>query len=131
MTRSKYYKLNRNLVINDGRTTSYFKLEKGVRQGDPISAYLFIIPLEIIFAMIKSTPNIKGLNIFNHNYLYTAYADDTTFFLNDQKSIRELMKTFKLFSKLSGLKPNILKCKVAGIGSLKGVKMAVCGIKLI
>ena len=81
--------------------------------------------------MIKSNPNIKGLNIFNHNYLYTAYADDTTFFLNDQKSIRELMKTFKLFSKFSGLKPNILKCEVAGIGSLKGVKMAVCGIKCI
>ena len=97
----------------------------------PISAYLFIIALEIILAMIKSNLNIKGLNIFNHNYLYTAYADDTTFFLNDQKSIRELMKTFKLFSKFSVLKPNILKCKVAGIGSLKGVKMAVCGIKCI
>ena len=41
------------------------------------------------------------------------------------------MKTFKLFSKFSGLKPNMLKCGVAGIGSLKGVKMAVCGIKCI
>ena len=41
------------------------------------------------------------------------------------------MKTFKLFSKFSVLKPNILKCKVAGIGSLKEVKMAVCGIKCI
>ena len=108
-------------VINGGSTTSYFKLEKGARQGDPISAYLFIIALEIIFAMIKSNPNIKGLNIFNYNYLYTAYADDTTFFLNDQKSIRELMKTFKLFSKFSDLKSNILKCELAGIGSLKGV----------
>ena len=52
--------------------------QKKLRQGDPISAYLFIIALEIIFAIIKSNPNIKGLNIFNHNYLYTAYADDTT-----------------------------------------------------
>ena len=77
-------------VINGGSTTWYFKLEK----GDPISAYLFIIFLEIIFAMIKSNLNIKGLTIFNHNYLYTAYADDTTFFLNNQKSIRKLMKTF-------------------------------------
>ena len=45
----------------------------------PISAYLFIIALEIIFAMIKSNPNLKGHDIFNHNYLYIAYADDTSF----------------------------------------------------
>ena len=81
--------------------------------------------------MIKSNPNIKVLNIFNHNYLYTAYAHDIRLFLNDQKSISELMKTFKLFSKFSGLKPNILKCEVAGIGSLKRFEMAVCGIKCI
>ena len=30
-------------VINGGNTTSYFKLKKGKRQSDPISAYLFII----------------------------------------------------------------------------------------
>ena len=56
-------------IINGGSTTSYFKLEKEARQSDPISPYLFIIALEIIFAMIKSNPNIKGPNIFNYNYL--------------------------------------------------------------
>ena len=53
----------------------YFKLVK-----DSISAYFFIIALENIFTMIKSNPNRKGYNIFNHNCLYTAYAADTTFF---------------------------------------------------
>ena len=82
-------------VINGGSTTSYFKLEKGARQRDPISAYLFIIALEIIFLMIRSNPSIKGLNIFNHiNILCTQI---TQHFLNDQKSTRELMKTFKSF----------------------------------
>ena len=81
--------------------------------------------------MIKSNPNLKGLNIFNDNYLYTAYADDTTFFANNQKSVRELMKTFQLFSKFSGLKPNILKCEISGIVSLKGIKMATRRIKCI
>ena len=67
-------------VITGGSTTSYLKLEKGARQSDPISIFSFVIALEIIFAMIRSNPNIKSLNIFNFNYLYTAYADDTTFF---------------------------------------------------
>ena len=83
------------------------------------------------FRMIKINPKLKDLNIFNHNYLYSAYAGDKIFFLNAQRSIRELLKTFKLFSKFSGLKPNTLICKDGGICSLKGIKMTVCGIKCI
>ena len=49
----------------------------------------------------------------------------TQHFLNDQKSTRELMKTFKLLSKFYGLKPNISKCEVASIDSLKGVKCTI------
>ena len=51
-------------VINRGHTTKYFKLERGACQGDPISAYLFIIALEIFFIMIKTNKNTHGLNIF-------------------------------------------------------------------
>ena len=40
-------------VISGMSTTPCFILEKGVQQGDPICAYLFIIALEIIFATIK------------------------------------------------------------------------------
>ena len=69
--------------IHGGNTTKYFKLDKGTKQGDPISAYLFILVLEILFLCIKENKNIKGLNIFNHVFLSTVYADGTTFFLRD------------------------------------------------
>ena len=46
-------------------------------------------------------------------------------------SIKELLNTISLFSSFSGLKPNLSKCEVVGIGLLKGVKVAVCGIKCI
>ena len=68
-------------VINGGKTSKYFKLERGTRQGDPISAYLFIIVLEAVFQIIKETSNIKSFEIFQKKFIYIAYADDTTFFL--------------------------------------------------
>ena len=77
-------------IINGGFTTHYFKLKKGIRQGDLISAYLFILVLEAVLRVIKSNKNIKGLNIFNQEFLYTAYADDTTFFLKDKISAFEI-----------------------------------------
>ena len=68
-------------VINGRTTAKYFKLNRGVCQGDPISAYLFILGLEIRFLHIKENSRIKEFNIFDHCYLYSAYAYDTTFFL--------------------------------------------------
>ena len=102
-------------IINGGKTTKYFKLERGARQGEPISAYLFILVLEIFFIFVKNNPKVKGLNMFKHEFLYTAYADDTTFFLKDRNSIIELMRELNIFSKFSGLKPNKTKCESAGI----------------
>ena len=118
-------------IINGGNRTKYFKLQKGARQGDPISAYLFILCLEIMFILIKANKRVKGINIFEHTYLYSAYADDTTFFLRDKRSIKELINTFATFSKNSGLKPNHEKCEISGIGVLKSVKVAACGMKCI
>ena len=37
----------------------------------------------------------------------------------------EIMKVFDIFSLFSGLKPNKSKCEVAGIGALKGAKLAL------
>ena len=67
-------------VVNGGFTTPYFNLQKGTHQGDPISAYLLILALEILFELIKYNADIRGIAIFNHAFLYTAFVDDSTFF---------------------------------------------------
>ena len=43
-------------ILSGGFTTKSFNLEKGARQGDPISAYLFIFTLEIHFLLQKTIP---------------------------------------------------------------------------
>ena len=108
-------------TINGGNTTQYFDIERRARQSDPILAYIFILALEPSSFLVKNNKDIKGLNIFDHLFLYTAYADDTTFFLENKESMEELVKTFNLFSSFSGLKPNISKCEICGLGPLKGM----------
>ena len=66
-------------VKNGQTTTQYFNLETDVRQNNPALAYLFILVLEILFLLIKKHPEIKGIEKFEHCFLYTAYADDTSF----------------------------------------------------
>ena len=115
-------------LLNGGTTTKYFLLGRGARQGGPISASLFILALEILFHFIRSKPEIKGLAIFDYCYLYSAYAEHTTFFLQDTISIKHMVEAFYLFSYFSGLKRNLKKSEIAGIGALKRVQVAVCGL---
>ena len=80
----------------------------------------FILALEILFILIKSKPEIEGMTIFDYNYLYSAYADDTTFFLKDIISVKHMVDIFHFFPYFSGLKPNLTKSEIANIGVLKG-----------
>ena len=98
-------------VIYGGNTTPYFNLEKFACQGGPVLAYLFILALEFLIVFIKSNENIKGIEIFKHVSLYTAYADDSTFFLRDSPSVKELVNSFNQFYYFSGLKASIEKCE--------------------
>ena len=61
--------------------------------------------------------------------MYSVHADDATFFLRGKRSIKELLNTFATSSKYSGLKSNHEKFEIAGIGELKSMKGAVCGMK--
>ena len=84
-------------MLNVGKTNHYFKLKRGTQQGDTISTYLFIQVLEIAFTLIKANNNTEGLDIFNHNFLYTAYAGDTTFFIKNINPATEIIKTLIIF----------------------------------
>ena len=115
-------KNSESCVINGGKTTPYFKLERGTRQGEPISAYLFIITFEVVFSLIKANPDIESLLFLSHTFLYPAYADDVTLFLRNKKSAIELMKTFDKFSLFLALKSIMQSLKLVVLVSKRGLR---------
>ena len=84
--------------------------------------------LEIIFSKVEENKTAVHLNVFNLAFLYIAYADDKTFFLNDKNLVTKVIKLFDNFSLFSGFIPNKSK---RGIGALKGVSKALGGMKYI
>ena len=72
-------------VRNGGYISSSFVMERGVRQGCPISPILFIVTSELFAANIRGDANIKGIKTpFSHRPIkIRQYADDTTLFLKD------------------------------------------------
>ena len=53
-------------LYDNGLCLERVKLERGTRQGDLISAYSYIIVLEVVFRTIKETSNVEGFEIYLH-----------------------------------------------------------------
>ena len=104
-------------VLNNGFTTQSFivTLSRGVRQGDPVSPYLFILVLETLAIQIRSDNSIKGIQINNHGFKLIIFADDLTVFLKDSASFHRLVAMLQIFSQYSGLKVNKEKTEVMNL----------------
>ena len=98
-------------VLNNGHISKWCSINRGVRQGCPLSLYLFIIAVETLANWIRTDNNIRGICIHNTEIKITQLADDTTCFV-----IQSLITIFKDFEKCSGLKMNIDKTMAKVIG---------------
>ena len=71
------YKNIQSCVINNDLTTDCFALARGVRQGDPLSPYLFVVVVETLAMAIRQNSAIKGITISKEETKLLQYADDT------------------------------------------------------
>jgi len=111
-------------VLNNGWAGNFFKLSWGVRQGCPLSPYLFIISAEILANAIRANPNIKGIIVKNTEIKLCQYADDTTLTLDgSEKTFQEALSMLETFGNVSGLRLNYKKTEAFWIGSMSNSKV--------
>jgi hypothetical protein len=123
-----FYNNISSCIINNGATSRHFKLGRGVRQGDPLSPYLFILVAEILSNAVRQNEEIKGIQLNNEHFKVLQYADDTVGILQDKTSAKNFLKTVEEFGKFSGLKLNKEKTEGLWIGSNKNKTSQPLGI---
>jgi hypothetical protein len=93
----------------NGRSTDYFSVQQGVRQGCPLAPYLFLIVGEVLNQCLKDEmqrQRIQGLNLPGIAAQQTTlqYANDTSLFLRGEEQVVrntiELLNTFSFGSRL-------------------------------
>ena len=116
--------------MNNGITSNFFKLERGVQQGDLLSPYLFVIAVETLAIAIRQNSDIKRIYIGDEQETnLLQYADDTTAILADTNSAKILFELLDRFRSISGLKIDCSKTEGMWIGSLNESKEEHFGIK--
>ena len=96
-------------VLNNGFATNWFKPTRGVRQGCPLSPYLFILCVEILSNKIHQSKLVKGVNIYGNEVKVSQFADDTNLFCGDITSVDNALSLVNDFAPVSGLKLNVKK----------------------
>ena len=121
------YKHPNNSIINNGWVSLSFEVSRGIRQGCPISALLYIIAAEIMAENIRNNNNIRGIRIGRSKEIkLNQMADDTTIFLESENIIPILLNKIKRFS---GLVLNKTKTKGLLLGkNRRNNRLSIHGI---
>ena len=111
-----FYKNISSCVLNNGFSTTPFEMQRGARQGDPLSLYLFIIPSEILAIATRRNKNIQGIIVDEEEIKLGLFADDLTAFLRNDKSFtvfldlaENFLKMFRTYNQSRKVRNNVFR----------------------
>ncbi|GJR45913.1 RNA-directed DNA polymerase, eukaryota [Tanacetum coccineum] len=108
-------------ILVNGSPTSEFHFHRGLKQGDPLAPYLFILIMESLhlsFSRVIDAGIFNGIRIDSSLMLsHLFYADDAVFIGEwSQGNLKGIIHILRCFSLLSGLSINLRKSHLLGVG---------------
>ena len=113
------YKKPQFQVQLDGQESEWHRQEQGIRQGCPMSPYLFILLMTALFIDINDENQMERDNLVNNripntNFDEVLYADDTICISSSEEAIENRLKQIIIHGARYGLHLNMKKCEVLG-----------------
>jgi ribonuclease HI/endonuclease/exonuclease/phosphatase family metal-dependent hydrolase len=114
----RIYESARTQVMINGHKGDSFRVERGTRQGDPMSCIIYNIAIEPLAITLRAS-NLKGIRFSEdiERVLTTIYADDTAITLSEDDDIKEVRKILETFCKASTAKFNETKEEIMPVGT--------------
>jgi len=109
-------------ILINGKPSKPFKMGRGLRQGDPLSPFLFVLMGEVLNKMVQRAAElnmIKGITVGTGDVQLThlQFADDTLIFCEAEVQYLIRLKHILLsFQSLSGLMVNYSKSGLLVLG---------------
>ena len=105
------YSNMKSAIVTNGYVSPYFRVTRGIRQGDSLSALLYVIQSEALAECIRCSDTIKGISIQgadseSHELKGTQYVDDATHTLKSVSDVNACLNTVDQFGEASGSKVN-------------------------
>ena len=111
---------NFSRISLDGFLGEKIYMQRGIRQGDPASGYLFNLVVEPLTNQLMQSSLMRGIELSpGQEIRVSQYADDLIVFVDGKgESIKGVVTEIKTFTSVSGLNLNINKTKCMPIGAV-------------
>ncbi|RVW56511.1 putative ribonuclease H protein [Vitis vinifera] len=108
-------------ILVNGSAKGWVKASRGLRQGDPLSPFLFTLVADVLSRMLMRAEErnmMEGFRVGRNRtrVSHLQFADDTIFFSNSrEEELQTLKRLLLVFGHISGLKVNLNKSSIYGI----------------
>ena len=118
-------------VLINGTPSGFFQSSRGLRQGDPLSPYLFMIVMEALSCLFKRAKEggvLSGWQLSDRGgarveITHLLFADDTLVFCEPSiDQVSYLSWLLMWFEAMSGLKVNLDKSEIIAVGRVENVE---------